>query len=126
MPAGDRVDPIRHRHDVVDAVDLSSKQIEAHRAHAECGKRGDLRVGINARDLRHAGPTGAEFRQNVHQVALIVRLERAGHDGARHHAERPRPRQIVFEWEVQRRVAQVRHDRETMVDDVTMAVEHSP
>ncbi len=123
MPAGDGMHAVGQRDDVVDAVDPAAQHVEAHRTDAELAEPGDLGVGIIVGDLRDADPVRAELRQHVHQVGLVVGLERAGHDGAGDHAERLGHRQVFIERKVRRRVALVRHDRETMVDDVAMAVE---
>jgi hypothetical protein len=72
-------------------------------------------------------PTGRpEPRQDVHQIGLVVGLERARHHGAGDDAQWLGLRQIILEWKVRRRIALVGHDRETMIDDVAVTVEQPP
>jgi hypothetical protein len=111
--------------EVVDAVDAPAEHVEAHRAHADVGQPGDLGVGMIVRDLRHPHPARAEARQHILQIGLVVRLERPRDDRAGLDAQRPGFGEIGFERKGRGHVALIRHDREAMVDDVTMAVEQA-
>jgi len=115
--------PRGQSHDVVHAVDAASEHVEAHRAHTKFAELGDFGVGMVVRNLRDADPTGAEPRQDVHQIGLVVGLERARHHRTGDDAQRLDLSEIIFERKVRRRVALVRHDREAVIDDVAMAVE---
>src|SRR5262249_12525738 len=70
-------------------------------------------------------PAGAELAERVHQIGLIVGLERAGYHRTGGDAERLHLRQIILQREVRWRIALVGHDREAVIDDVAMAVEQA-
>jgi hypothetical protein len=95
-------------------------------ARTKFAELGDFGVGMVVRNLRDADPTGAEPRQDVHQIGLVVGLERARHHRTGDDAQRLDLSEIIFERKVRRRVALVRHDREAVIDDVAMAVEQPP
>ena len=101
----------------------AAEDVGAARPHARGGKREHVLVGDRLRHLRDADETGAEPRERVHQVRLVVRLEGSGDDGAAPHIKRGHPRAVVLDREGRRQIALVGDQRKPPVDDVKVGVE---
>ena len=123
MPSNELVNPSCEGIELRQVIRTAAMQVESDPSNALLVEAHECFVGYRMWKLRHADEARTEPSEGVHQIALIVMLERSRNDRAAEHFEMRRFSSVILAGEGLWQEPLVFHKRKTWVDDVQMGIE---